>query len=106
MLVAALSSLEVQDSPLIVSSFYWKLLRLEGLSPMLECCVSCGENGELVAFDLNEGGVLCNNCRSGLPITSEALQLLRRTLGGDLARVLKEEPSPAGYELEHLADIS
>ena len=106
MLIGALRSLESHDSPLIVSSFYWKLLALEGLTPMLESCVSCGNTDSLVAFDITEGGILCRSCRNGISITPEALHLLRRTLGGDLARVLKEAPTSVTFELEHLADVS
>jgi len=106
MLVGALKSLEENDSPLILAAFFWKLLALEGLHPMLDQCASCGDGDALVAFDLNVGGVLCKACRSGLAISPQALLLLRRTLGGDLARVLQEDVGQAGYELEHLADES
>lgn len=106
MLVSALQALESHDSPLVLSSFYWKLLKLEGLSPMLDRCVSCGVTEDLVAFDLGEGGILCRTCRRGVAITPDALGLLRRVLGGDLARVLREEHGATGFELEHLADIS
>ncbi len=104
MLVGALRELDQHDSPSIVSSFFWKLLSLEGVQPLLDQCGSCGATEDLVAFTIAEGGVLCRACRRGSAISPEALHLLRRILGGDLARVLKEEPSAAAYELEHLAD--
>lgn len=106
MLVGALRSLDETDSPLIVGSFYWKLLALEGLRPVLDTCASCGEQDDLVAFDLTQGGVLCRNCRAGRAVSPDALSLLRRVLGGDLSRVLREDASSAGYEVEHLADES
>ncbi len=106
MLVGALRSLEEVDSPLIVGSFFWKLLALEGLSPILDMCASCGTKEDLVAFDLTQGGVLCRACRTGRSVSPGALDLLRRVLGGDLARVLREDPTGAGYEVEHLADES
>ena len=40
--------------------------------PQLDACVRCGETEPdvaLVAFDLDEGGVLCRTCRSGAPIS-------------------------------------
>ena len=40
---------------------------------------------------------------TGTRVTPEALDLLRRILGGDLVAVLAEAPSPAGYEVQHLA---
>jgi DNA repair protein RecO (recombination protein O) len=106
MLVGALTSLEQNDSPLVLAAFFWKLLALEGVQPILDACADCGEDNELVAFNLFQGGALCRACRQGIAISPEALLLLRRTLGGDLARVLKEEASPAAFELEHLADES
>ena len=71
--------------------------------PELEQCVSCGSHGPLVAFDLDQGGVLCRNCRRGAPITDEALLLLRRLLGGELAAVLREPVSRATHEVDDLA---
>lgn len=106
MLVGALKSLDEHDSPMIVPSFFWKLLAFEGVQPLLDQCASCGQEEDLVAFDMTEGGVLCRNCRRGHALSPEALSLLRRTLQGDLARVLKEEPSAATFELERLADDS
>jgi DNA repair protein RecO (recombination protein O) len=103
MLVGALRSLAARPAPLLVPAFYWKVLALEGMRPQLDTCVSCGSSEPLVAFDVGEGGALCRTCRRGTAITDEALVLLRRVLGGDLVRVLAEEPSPATHEVEVLA---
>lgn len=103
MLLGALRTLEAAPSPLVVPSFFWKLLAHEGFRPLLDQCATCGSAEKLVAFDLNEGGVLCRNCARGTRLTSEALDLLRRILGGDLVAVLAEPPTQAGYEVEHLA---
>lgn len=103
MLLGALRTLEAAPSPLVVPSFFWKLLAHEGFRPLLEQCASCGAEGELVAFDLEQGGTLCRDCARGTRLTPAALALLRRILGGDLVAVLAEPPSPAGYEIEHLA---
>ena len=103
MLLGALRTLEAAPSPLVVPSFFWKLLAHEGFRPLLDQCATCGAADELVAFDLHEGGVLCRNCARGTRLTSEALDLLRRILGGDLVAVLAEPPTQAGYEVEHLA---
>jgi DNA repair protein RecO (recombination protein O) len=103
MLLGALRTLEAAPSPLVVPAFFWKLLAHEGFRPLLDECASCGATGELVAFDLNEGGTLCRNCARGTRLTPEALALLRRILGGDLVAVLAEPPTQAGYEVEHLA---
>jgi DNA repair protein RecO (recombination protein O) len=103
MLVGALRALAANDSSVIVPAFFWKLLSLEGVHPLLDQCASCGSEVDIVAFDISEGGVLCRSCRRGLPIGPEALHLIRRILGGGLAGALAEPPSPATYEVEHLA---
>jgi DNA repair protein RecO (recombination protein O) len=103
MLVGALRTLAAQPAPLLVPSFYWKVLAHEGVRPELDACVSCGTPGPLVAFDVGEGGVLCRTCRRGAAVSADALDLLRRVLGGDLVRVLSEGPSPAAHEVEVLA---
>jgi len=66
-------------------------------------CVSCGVAENLVAFDLEVGGVLCRGCRRGSPISVEALALLQRVLGGQLASVLEEPASAATHDLDVLA---
>ena len=106
MLVGALRTLAARNSPVLVPSFLWKLLALEGAHPMLDACAGCGEDEELVAFDLLEGGALCRTCRRGMPVSDDALALLRRILGGDLARVLDEPKSGTTEEVERLATRS
>jgi DNA repair protein RecO (recombination protein O) len=106
MLLGALRTLAAGPSALLVPAFYLKLLAAEGLGPQLDVCVRCGSSGPLVAFDLEEGGTLCRDCRRGVPISDEALRLLRRVLGGDLVTVLAETASPATHEVEVLATKS
>jgi DNA repair protein RecO (recombination protein O) len=106
MLLGALRTLAAGPSALLVPAFYLKLLAAEGLGPQLDVCVRCGSSGPLVAFDLDEGGTLCRDCRRGVPISDEALRLLRRVLGGDLVTVLAETASPATHEVEVLATKS
>lgn len=103
MLVGALRTLEERPSPLVVPAFYWKLLAAEGVRPELDACVRCGETDGLVAFDMNEGGVLCRSCRRGSPISADALRLTRLVLDGGLNDALAEPPSPATSEVAHLA---
>jgi DNA repair protein RecO (recombination protein O) len=109
MLAGALRTLAQRHSPLVTPAFFWKLLSLEGFHPMLDECARCGEpeGGDeraFVAFDVDEGGMLCRTCArgSGRPLSAPALELLRRMLGGALNSVLAESPSAATYEVEHL----
>src|SRR3954463_10191677 len=108
MLLGALRSLAATDAPLLVPAFFWKLLSIEGAHPLLDQCATGGaaKPAELVAFDLTEGGALCRTCRRGGPVSAEALALIRRILGGDLARVLDEPRSPVTDEVARLATRS
>lgn len=103
MLLGALRALAQRNSPLVVAAFHWKLLALEGFRPMVEGCVSCGEEAGLVAFDPIEGGLLCATHRRGTRVSPEAVELLQQILGGRLARALEAPASPATHEVDHLA---
>ena len=93
-----------RDPRLVSASFFLRILEIEGAGPVLDVCVSCGdEEAELVAFDLVEGGALCRSCRRGRPLSPSGLELLRRILGGELGSVLTG-PTPEGSaEVEALA---
>ncbi len=103
MLLGALRALAAANSPLTVAGFYWKALALEGFRPEVDRCVVCGGDGDLVAFDLNEGGAVCRVDRRGVAISAEALELLRQILGGQLGVALAVTGSPATVELDRLA---
>jgi len=89
MLTGALRALAELQNPMVTSAFFWKLLSLEGIHPMLDGCARCGreaggEDAELIAFDLDEGGTLCRGCArgGGWPLSYPALDLLRRRITG------------------------
>ena len=106
MLVGVLRTIASTPSPLNVAAFYWKLLANEGVRPELDRCVRCGEGEpdvQFVAFDLNEGGVLCRSCRSGQAISPGALDILREILGGQLVQALARDESPLTHEVSSLA---
>jgi len=106
MAVGVLRTIAARPSPLNVPAFYWKLLAAEGLQPQLDQCVRCGESGpatQLVAFDLNEGGMHCRNCRSGTSVSPAALAIMRDVLGGRLNEALALPESPATHEVGVLA---
>ena len=88
---------ENYDPLLVPASFFFRLLAHDGSEPVVDSCVNCGREGPLVSFDAAVGGTLCAQCRSGSALSSAALGLIRRILGGDLAAVLKEgSPEGAG----------
>ena len=106
MLVGALRSLADRPAPLLVAAFFWKLLSLEGAHPLLEQCAGCGATEDLVAFDMVEGGILCRACRRGVPVSPEAVLVIRRILEGGLSGVLSEPASPVTTEVAALATRS
>lgn len=106
MLVGALRVLEEDNPPLIVAAFALKVLNIEGAAPGLHACASCGDEGDLVAFDALEGGVLCRSCRRGRPVSPAALVVLRAILGGGLREALTQPQSPVTDEVTELATES
>jgi DNA repair protein RecO (recombination protein O) len=104
MLVGVLRTIATSPSALNIAAFYWKLLASEGMRPELDRCVRCEDaTVDLVAFDLNEGGVLCRSCRSGQAISQGALTTMRDILGGRLVQALALEESPTTHEVSSLA---
>jgi len=103
MLVRALRTLAARRGPLVAPAFLLKLMTLEGLEPMLDCCVGCGIEEPLVAFGFIEGGAQCPSCRTGVSLSSAALQSLRQIFGGQLALALEAPASAVTAELDTLA---
>ena len=106
MIVGVLRTIAERPSPVNVPAFYWKLLANEGVRPRLDSCIRCDRcepDVQLVAFDLNEGGVLCRDHRSGQALSAGALALMRDILDGRLVRALAEEESPVTHEVSALA---
>jgi DNA repair protein RecO (recombination protein O) len=106
MITGALRTLGERRSALVTTAFFWKLLSLEGFQPVLDACARCGADDGVVlcAFDLVEGGMLCESCAilSGRAVSPAALDLLRRLLGGGLNGALGEVPGPVTREVERL----
>ncbi|MEW6154909.1 MAG: DNA repair protein RecO [Actinomycetota bacterium] len=106
MLLGALRALSAHDGPMLVPAFFLKVLSLEGFHPVLDQCAGCGTAGELVAFDVAEGGALCRLCAgrvSAVALSADGLALVRRALGGELGPVLGEPPGRATAEVDRLA---
>jgi DNA repair protein RecO (recombination protein O) len=105
LLIRVLKTLDdpTYDPTLVPASFFLRLLALDGSEPVVEECVNCGKGSPLVAFDAQIGGTLCDECRQGVAISNDALLLLRRVLGGDLAGVLREVNPPGSGEVMALA---
>ena len=91
------------QADLVPASFYLRLLAIDGSAPVLEECVNCGSSDSLVSFDAVTGGALCVNCRRGVALSPEALALMRRITGGELASVLGEVSPPGAGDVMAMA---
>lgn len=49
------------DIPIMMYEF--KLFQKAGFAPVLDRCVHCGDLKNLIAFSINEGGMLCTKCK-------------------------------------------
>jgi DNA repair protein RecO (recombination protein O) len=105
LLTGALGELDRSANGLVVPAFVAKLLALEGVQPMVDACVACGAEEDLVAFQLHEGGVLCRRCRRGQPISDEARMAFSAIFAGRVRHVLDSTPDAVAQELETLASI-
>lgn len=104
LLTGALRELDESGNALVVPAFVAKLLTIEGVQPMVDACVSCGTEHELVAIQVHEGGVLCRSCRrGGQSITEDARLALVAVFAGRVRHVLETTSAPVTAELETLA---
>ena len=108
MLLGALRTLDSSASPLVTPAFLWKVLALEGFRPEVDGCAQCGGvDVDLVAFDVDAGGLLCRTCRRGQGVSPAAVDLLQQILGGRLvdalARGEDDEARAAVHEVDLLA---
>lgn len=99
----ALHFLNQQSSPLLLASFFLRLISIEGASPQLDECVSCTESENLSYFDVHQGGMHCGACKSGVPVSPAALEILRWILGGKMNEALALEESIPVHEVNRLA---
>lgn len=103
LLTRALHYLNESRSPLLLASFFWRLISVEGSMPQLDQCVVCGGDGGLDHFDVLEGGVHCSSCRSGVPVSQAALAVVRLIVGGRMVEALAMEESSTVHEVNRLA---
>lgn len=106
MLVGGLRAVANWDTPLVTPSFFFKLLEAEGVGLQVEGCVVCGDTDDLVALDLDNGGLRCRTHRDGVAVTPQAVTILQLVLGGRLAAALSLPVGPATYEVDHLASVA
>jgi DNA repair protein RecO (recombination protein O) len=106
MLLGGLRAVEHRGSPLVTAAFFLKLLAADGVGLQVEGCIECGREDELVALDLDGGGLRCAAHRAGMPITPEGVTLLQQVLCGQLSWALAQPAIPATYEVDRLASTA
>lgn len=88
-------------NPLLVRRFELQLAIHLGYRPVLEQCVSCGQNQSLTGFSLAEGGMLCRECIPAnsynlISLSGESLGILRQLEKANssmLTRLRASEPA-------------
>ena len=101
--VGAVTELDRTKNPLVVAAFIAKVLKLEGVQPVIDRCVICSAKERLVAFALHEGGVLCHGCRRGHPLSEQARLALADIFAGRVRHVLDTTEESVATELQALA---
>ncbi len=103
LLTGALAELDGSGNPMVVPAFVVKILVLEGVQPLLDACVNCSSKERLIAIDIRQGGVLCDDCRAGDPISDAARFALQDIFAGQVRHVLNTTDEETTIELEILA---
>lgn len=72
----------------IKTVFEFKLMSLGGYMPQTELCVNCKAD-TICAFDLEKGGVVCNNCKSKstVKINHTILQAIKHIINSDIKKM-------------------
>ena len=73
----------------IKAAFELKIAQLSGYTPNLDACICCGATENLSFFDIQNGGVVCQNCNRGgnRAIDASALDAMRFILREDVKRI-------------------
>lgn len=88
-LASGLRGLGQHGEPQQVAILYaWKLLHQAGLAPRLNHCALCGKAGTGYRFDVAAGGLSCESCASGLVLSGEVVEDLRRLQTETLRQLL------------------
>src|SRR5690606_19414380 len=92
-LASGLRGLNRHGDPEHVGLLYaWRLLGVAGLTPRLDRCSGCGRRDELVALDVQAGGLTCRDCGGGLPLDAAVLDELRQLVGASARAALECPP--------------
>ncbi|MGA0803699.1 MAG: DNA repair protein RecO [Ilumatobacteraceae bacterium] len=94
MLVGALRQLNSEYSALLLPALQLRLLQEEGVGPCVDRCIVCSGTEDLVAIDVQGGGVQCRRHRRGTAISPRALAILQEVLDGRITSVVRNNDLP------------
>lgn len=94
MLVGALRQLNSEYSALLLPALQLRLLQEEGVGPCVDRCIVCSSTDDLVAIDVQGGGVQCRHHRRGMAISPRALASLQEVLDGRITSVIRNNDLP------------
>ena len=69
----------------LVAAYQMKALKYNGSAPRLDACIICGSKENLNGFSIEDGGVVCRNCRQ---LSDDSSQLLN-DIDSDIVSVLR-----------------
>ena len=90
-------------NPLILRYFEMQLLVQLGYRPVLDHCINCGQQGNMLkSFSPAVGGMLCPDCTAGeedcMILSGEVLGLLRLMINGNLTTLQRVRASSAALD--------
>lgn len=96
------------DKQYITSAFELKFLEYVGLKPVIDRCVSCSnKNSKKFVFNIEEGGILCNNCYNNftqnIDLDLTTLKLMEYVLSNDIIKCSRAKVSK--YILNELDNV-
>ena len=88
-LIAALEKINEGFDPLIITNIVeLKYLDFLGVSPILDCCSSCGSDRNIITISSDHGGYLCKNCYTNEYIVDEkTIKLIRMFRYVDIKKI-------------------
>lgn len=102
---------EWSDVELLCYIYELKLLAIQGFSPELFQCVSCGklDNSSNVFFSNTLGGILCENCRlkdrNAILLNNKVLQTLRKMLLGTYEQLENLKIDDVRYQIKKVLQL-
>ena len=76
----------------LLIGFQMKALQIAGCAPQLDRCMRCGKDGDIAAFSVADGGVVCGDCAEGsqndplvFGLSPDQLSALRYMAGNHIA---------------------